>query len=320
MFDREKRERHRRMVEVVSAYLSAAARFEELYKAYREDALAFEDLETFIDDRGKSVLYQAKESCHALFRRDASVGMEKGHLFDLTVGTIFHEAMKLRENLYQVQVYGEQGRALGAKASRTRNEEDFLHQLHTILKRAASGFSEEMEETRTLFREATQQLKALLPDFRSNGLLLRFFHEQEKLTQQVFGAAREDHPFEMMFPGGRGPGYAAAGRSYLDSGRFGKAQVCFGKSIEEAWGDPALPAMLDYARGMSLFYAGEIESALDAFAGVTDRQGLNVDARTLLPEIGRVARRIASELRAKGSVEAAERASSLADRAGAPPV
>lgn len=320
MFDREKRERQRRMMEVVSDYLWASVRFEEMYKAYKGDRLIFEDLESFIDDRGKSLIYQVKQNCHALFRRDASAGMEKERLFDLTVGTIFHEAMKIRENLYQLEVYGEQGRALEAKEERTKNEEDFLRQLNTSLRRAARGFAEGMEETRNLFREATGQLKALLPDFRSNGLLLRFFHEQGELTAKVLGATREDDPFRIMFPDATGTSYATAGRSYLESGRFGRARECFGKSIEEGCGDPALPALLAFARGMSFFYAEEHEQALLAFAEVTDQQGLGAEARTLLPEIGRVARRIASELRELGNTDTARQASLLADRAGAPPV
>ncbi|MDP3938161.1 MAG: hypothetical protein Q8R92_08485 [Deltaproteobacteria bacterium] len=320
MFDREKRERQRRMVEVVSAYLSAAARFEEIYGAYRQDNLTFEDIEPFIDDKGKSILFEAKQSCHALFRRDTSAAIEKEQLFDLTIGTIFHEAMKLRENLYQLQVYGQQGRALESKAERTKNEEDFLQQLHTILKRAARGFAEGMEETHNLFREATEQLKSLLPDFRSNGLLLRFFHEQPLIIGRIFGDEPGDHPFDVLYPAGRGQSFAATGRSYLESARYGRAQECFLRSIEAGFGDPALPSLLSFSRGMSLFYAGELGEALDAFEEITDRQGLSVESRALLPEIGRVAQRIASEFRARGDSPAAERAAAIAERAGAPPV
>jgi tetratricopeptide (TPR) repeat protein len=320
MFDRGNRERQRRVVEVVSAYLTAAARFEEIYDAYREDNLTFEDIEPFIDDKGKSVLFQAKETCHALFRHNTSTAIEKEQLFDLTIGTIFHEAMKLRENLYQLQVYGMQGRALESKSGRTKNEEDFLLQLHTILKRAARGFAEGMEETLNLFREATEQLKSLLPGFRSNGLLLRYFHEQPGLAGRIFGEQPGDHPFEVLYPQGRGQTFAAAGRSYLESARYSRAQECFLRSIEAGFGDPALPSLLSFSRGMSLFYAGEQEEALDAFEEITDRQGFSVESRALLPEIGRAARRISSELRARGDLQGAERAATIAERAGAPPV
>jgi len=320
MFDREKRERQRRMVEVVSAYLTAAARFEQIYGAFRQDNLTFEDIEPFIDDKGKSILFLAKESCHALFRQKISGAIEKEQLFDLTIGTIFHEAMKLRENLYQLQVYGEQGRALQSKATRTKNEEDFLQQLDIILKRAARGFSEGMEETHGLFHEATEQLKSLLPEFRSNGLLLRFFHEQPELVAEIFGDRPGDHPFDILYPLGRGQTFAATGRSYLESARYGRAQECFVRSLEAGFGDPALPSLLSFSRGMSLFYAGEHEEALDAFEEITDRGGLSVESRALLPEIGRVAQRIASELRARGESQAAGRAAAIAERAGAPPL
>ena len=55
-------------------------------------------MEEFVDDRGKSCLYRLKEMCHDLFRNADEAGY-KEKLYDITVGYIFHEAMKIREHL-----------------------------------------------------------------------------------------------------------------------------------------------------------------------------------------------------------------------------
>ena len=55
-------------------------------------------------DGEDSVLFRLKERCHALFRggeQPSEVVMRREALFDLAVGSLFHEAMKFRENLYQ---------------------------------------------------------------------------------------------------------------------------------------------------------------------------------------------------------------------------
>ena len=312
MENREQRERKRKVVEIVSGFLSAVVRFEEIHNTFWKRELAFEDVESFIDDRGKSVLFQLKENCHALFRRNVSAGMEKELLFDLTVGTIFHEAMKLRENLYQLQFYGPQSEALEAKKDRTRYEEDFRRQLAKILHRAENRFEEGMEETRTLISEATQQLKSLLPDFNTNGLLMRFFVEQPELIKKVFGGAVAD-PLELMHPGRKPESLALAGRSYLESARYAKAQECFRLSLDEGCEDPELPSLLTIARGMSLYYAGEQEEAIAAFEEVASLGGQSEEVKIRLPEIGRAARRLASDLRTQRKIAAAERASALAE-------
>ncbi len=313
MEERERREQQRKLVEVVAGFISAAAEFEEIHRAYRAKTLTFEDMERFIDDRGKSLLFQVKENCHALFRGNVAAGLEKEQLFDLAIGTIFHEAMKLRENLYQLEVYGAKGQVLGSREGRRKYKEDFLRQLRKTLGRAEKRLKEGMEETRTLLHDATEQLKSLLPDFYSNGLLLRFFLEHPAETALVFGEGGVERCFEVIHPGGPGQGFAEAGRSYLASARYARARECFRQSLEGGLADPALRALLSFATGMSLYYAGDQAAALEALLEVIPDADKHAEIRALRPEIGRVARRIAEELRARGFPGPADRALDLAE-------
>ena len=88
---------------------------QRLFALYRSDELRFEDLEQLVGDDEHSVLFRLKGRCHALFRREherRAVAMRREALFDLAVGSLFHEAMKFRENFYQREVYGPRVRAL----------------------------------------------------------------------------------------------------------------------------------------------------------------------------------------------------------------
>jgi len=315
VLDREVRERNRRIVEVVAGFLQAGIAFEEIYQTYRKGTLTFAQIESFVDDRGKSLLFQMKEICHALFRRNAVAGMEKEPLVDLAIGTIFHEAMKLREDLYQLEVYGAKLRTLEAKEGRTRYEDDFLRQLRKITRRAEVRLDEEMDETRTLFRETSEQLKTLLADFGSNGLLVRFFHENVDLVQKVYGGGGVEDLLDLMYPGGYAQSLAAAGKSYLESARFDRAEACFRQSIERGYADALAPHYLAFSRGMALYYAAKLEEALpeieQAAAGLSDHP----EASAWMVVIARAARRMSPELRVRGRIESADRATAVAEKA-----
>ncbi len=312
MMDREARERQRKVVQIVAGFLSAAAAFEEIYQAYRQGSLSFAKLESFVDDRGKSLLFEVKEICHALFRRNVVAGMEKEQLFDLAIGTIFHEAMKLREDLYQIETYGTKYRQLEEKEGRTKYEEDFLRQLRKIFRRAEVRLDEEMDETKSLFRETAEQLKTLLADFGSNGLLVRFLHENVDLVHRVFGGRGVEDLFEVMYPGGYPQSLIVAGWSYLESARFDKAHECFERAAARGATDPALPALDSYTRGMALSFGLNYEETFAAFEEAIPRLLDRSEGKALLPLAARTLHRLAPEMRMRGRSDLADRAVELA--------
>ena len=88
---------------------AAAAR----QRALPRGALAFDEVGELVGDDERSVLFRLKERCHVLFRGERGEGeIGATALFDLAVGSLFHEAMKFRENFYQRSSYGPKVRAL----------------------------------------------------------------------------------------------------------------------------------------------------------------------------------------------------------------
>ena len=94
------------LVDIVREFLLAHRLLRRLFERQRSGGLRFDELQALAGDTEASVLFRLKERCHALFRAGVfGDDVPRVALFDLAVGSLFHEAMKLRENLYQLEVY-----------------------------------------------------------------------------------------------------------------------------------------------------------------------------------------------------------------------
>ena len=118
----------RKILEMIRGLFLAQIAFQEIFKKYKRHQLRFSDIERWVDDRGQSLLYLLKEQCHAIFRFTKTDSLHKKEwLLDLAIGSIFHEAMKLRENIYQLEVYRPQYLQYKLKAGKTDYEQDYLN-------------------------------------------------------------------------------------------------------------------------------------------------------------------------------------------------
>ena len=97
--------------------------------------------------------------------------MRREALFDLAVGSLFHEAMKFRESFYQKEVYGPR---VGALRSQSTSESDaFFDEFEKILDGVADRLEEGSQETEILIAQTGQQLRVLLAFHPNNALALR---------------------------------------------------------------------------------------------------------------------------------------------------
>src|SRR5262245_58305193 len=112
------------LVEIVRDFLRAHRELRAIAALHRSGELHFDRVKTLVGDGEEAVLYRLKERCHELFREEGGGQVGREALFDLAIGALFHEAMKFRENFYQLAVYGPKVRALRATAQ-TDGEELF---------------------------------------------------------------------------------------------------------------------------------------------------------------------------------------------------
>ena len=137
--------RDRQILEIVRGLLLSEQAFQEILKKYEQGQLHFSDVGNWVDDKGQSLLYNVKEQCHSLFRHVEMGSIRKKEwLLDLAIGSIFHEAMKLRENVYQLQVYRPKYLQYKMKAGKSAYETDYLRQFERIMSKAEQGVTEGM--------------------------------------------------------------------------------------------------------------------------------------------------------------------------------
>ena len=106
------------------------------------------------------MLYRLKERTHALFRGPGGIVRGSTHreaLFDLAVGSLFHEAMKLRENLYQREVYGPRVRALQTEAG--EESKALFDEFEKMLGAVDDRLDEGVRELETLVQQTADQLR-----------------------------------------------------------------------------------------------------------------------------------------------------------------
>ncbi len=155
---------------------------------------------------------------------------KKEWLLDLAIGSIFHEAMKLRENIYQLEVYRPKYLQYNLKAGKTDYEKDYLMQFEKIISRAEQGVTEGMEETRSLFQDAKAQLLDFFKASAENPYLVRFLLEHQPLLEKVYGKEGAREVFRQLFQNGFFDAYRVAGQSYLDSEHYDLSSLYFLKA------------------------------------------------------------------------------------------
>ncbi len=198
---------------------------------HKSGALTFPDIEEFVDDRGKSCLYRLKQMCHELFRNTVEAAY-KEKFFDITVGYIFHEAMKLRECIYQLEYYKPQYNMLISSTELTQAEEKVIREFGGLILKAQKRLNEGLRQVKTLLKELAEQLKDLVKIYRNNYLLPRFLLENERSFIALYGKKGYQDLLERLYERGRATLVLKAAVSYLKSENYQAARGLFQKATK----------------------------------------------------------------------------------------
>lgn len=198
----------------------------ECVELHKGGQLCFLRMEEFVDDRGKSCLYRLKQMCHDLFR-NAEEASYKEKFYDITVGYIFHEAMKIRENIYQLEYYKPQYKTLTDSSELTILEKKIIHEFDALIDRAEKRLIEGLKQVKILMKELVAQTGDLIKLYKSNYLLPRFVLENEKAFVKLFGKKGFDQLLNEMYDHGRRTLLFRAALSYLESEYYPQAKALF---------------------------------------------------------------------------------------------
>lgn len=248
-------------VDIIREFLVVHEMLTQLVASFDEGSLRFEQIQQLVGGDASSALFRLKERCHALFRPTSlaePLEMRTGALLDLAVGSLFHEAMTLRENLYQQEYYAPRVNALRSEVGA---EDELFSEFAKILGASAERLEETVNETRTLLAQTRRQLLRLMIELRDNALIARCLYEQEDLVaglhpdglSALFCEIYEDPVV----------GYTKAGESYLESGTFAEAQAVLGEALKLDPERRENARLMLYAEGMQAFLSRDYVRSVD---------------------------------------------------------
>jgi tetratricopeptide (TPR) repeat protein len=306
--------RNRNITEIVRGLLLSEVAFQRIFRKYKEGRLRFLDIGLWVDDKGQSLLYNLKEECHSLFRYQGKKPIHKNEwLLDLVIGSIFHEAIKLRENIYQMEVYRPKYLQYKSKFGKIGYGKIYIRLFERIILKAKQGVAEGMEETRSLFKDAILQLIDLFRESSQNTFLVRFLLENLTLLQEVYGSKKAKEIFGLMFGKGLLDAYQLAGRSYLQSEHYDLASSYFLRALKMNPHHHGLRFLLNFSLGMNEYYKNAYSKSLSYFSKLNPLQFNGRLKREYLRKVEEVCKKISSELKEEKELKGARKAGSLAE-------
>ncbi|MBM4037285.1 MAG: hypothetical protein FJ290_02120 [Planctomycetes bacterium] len=224
---RREREEQERVVSTVLRFLRARAKLNDMVaEGASKGGIPFDEINSFVENQ----LFELKEECHWLFRsreRADAMGASSAMLFDILVGSLFHQCMKVKENSYQVERYAPKYAALRKahqQSDAAKEVKTFLEEGERIIARSRRMLRQELAYAIELFHEATIVLRHVLVEHRDNPLLVRALLDNAKLLDTVYGAGSLDALLREMYGGNTAAGYVLAAGSLLEGGWFDHAR------------------------------------------------------------------------------------------------
>ncbi len=213
---------------LVHSFLESKIFFDDLYQYYKNnDTIVFERMDFWVGSEiKKGPLWNLKDNCHNIFRKSESKINLSEYLFDWTLGSIFHEGMKLKEDVYQLEVYLPSHDKIDTSKGAEEIEE-VLEEYFAVIDKATRNLDAEMESMKNLFLKAVGRLKELLANHAHNGLLVRFLLENKKLAEKALGRNSLEHIISSIYPDQPESAYFTAGKSCLKGGWFKEAKEYF---------------------------------------------------------------------------------------------
>jgi hypothetical protein len=172
----------------------------------------------------KGPLWQLKDLCHQVWpEKSKSQGLD-GSFVDWLIGSVFHEGMKLKENIYLLNSYGPAafkigemptagiGRGFGTK----QNVMHFSHivDVKGLMSRIGADVVSQMELVAGLLSQVNFLLRVMVSGLGENLLVVRLLAEREDVIADLWGETLGTIYGEMFF-GDAAEGFCSAGRSYL---------------------------------------------------------------------------------------------------------
>jgi tetratricopeptide (TPR) repeat protein len=217
--------------ELAAGFVEAFVNFEELYQDYGDQGkLQHASWEGWIGSESrKGPLWRLVDLSHSIFRRSGARLTMHEALLDWSLGALFHECLKIREDAYQLghPLQWNEGAHVPQLPEIRSAIEDWERHLAQIRVSIRAG----LEEVHQLFQSAWRGLKGTLITYRDMGLLMRYLAENRNLFVDLLGEQEWCEFMDELHPNGEGDTWYLAGMSYDRSGWYDRAKIAFERSL-----------------------------------------------------------------------------------------
>ncbi|GAB4333383.1 MAG: hypothetical protein Kow0089_02010 [Desulfobulbaceae bacterium] len=250
--------------QMIDEFFSVSLSFQDLYRVYLEwrgarsmacADLLDEDLQQqrnllwdglvrlVGEENSRGPLWQLKDLCHRIWPEGGIGDDVGGSLLDWLIGSMFHEIMKCKENIYLLNRYGPAACRMkersphndhfyrnGVSASPAERLDSMID-IQGLMRRAAADAARQMEQTALLIGHASYMVRLMLRELAGNPLVVRLLVEREETVRHLWCEEPEDI-FADLYAGDSAEGFCVAGRSYLRGQWFMQALKMFGRALE----------------------------------------------------------------------------------------
>lgn len=184
----------------------------------------------------KGPLWQLKDLCHQVWPRTEQSHFLQGIIFDWLIGSLFHECVKLKENLYLLTNYGGQNALLPSVRNLLDGlmeqpyNENSVDKTRVLIGQIMGEVARQMERVGFLFGQASYLLRRILPELMSNRLVVRLVVEQEKLVGDIWGESLEEL-LGAVNGGDAVSGLCLAAEAYYGSQWYGEALRLYKRAL-----------------------------------------------------------------------------------------
>jgi len=286
-------------VALLREFLDAHAALSEVLTQGHPETISFDQVRELVGGDDRAVLYRLKEKSHGLFRGDAlgPGSVRREALFDITIGSLFHEAMTMRESLYQREVYAPRAAELREEAD--EESESLLSELDRILERTMSRLTEVVSEVRILLAQTRDQLRRLLIERSGERVVTRCLLSRADQVDAAFpegltGLLERMHGSTVL-------GLIEAARAELESAYFLEAIRTLRQATVEVDAPRAeIDQLTLYAEGMQAILDGDYRtsiSTLEAWAETGAPAAEGDFSRLASAVVGRLGRLVVDDAR-----------------------
>ncbi len=187
-------------------------------------------------EKNNGPLWRLKDLCHQVWPQTTREQHLQGGLVDWLIGSLFHEAMKLKENLYLLNNYGRGVVAVDGLADyntvqhRQSPAIARMVDMGALVERITGNVARQIERMGYLFGQVTYLFRMLLPDLIENQLIIRLLAEQEAMVAELWGESL-DALFGDIFAGAPADGFCMTGASYLRGQWYRQSQRMYQRAL-----------------------------------------------------------------------------------------